>query len=249
MQKDNTKQSIFCCVPGSCVFYLESGVFDMIWFFSVAGICLLFWCSYANYRQGNAKKDVKSFLMDKAFRDTLIGLISVVLGVTIAINFSDVLEKRENSVKMKELLKLGSKEIITSYKDNESLLAEYLDGSISTEKVKLKAKARTKTLENILINESVMVSLSPTTYVGLSNHIDIVNQLFSEIQDAQNDDREIAVSLAAVDGSFEAIIFLVNNEIQHLEGKLSEKEVYQKYIDYYNETYGELENSESLDLE
>lgn len=173
----------------------------MIWLFSATGICFLFIFSYFNYKQENAEASVKAFLKNKAFRDMAIGLISVILGVTIAINFSDVLEKNENNSRMIELLRLGANEIVNYYEHNESLLSEYKDGNMPIEKVKSKVMASTKTLENILINESVMVSLSPTTYVGLSNHIYLVNQFYSKLQEVQNDDREIAVCVVVMHSS------------------------------------------------
>lgn len=143
----------------------------MIWIFSIIGVCLLFICSYASFRQGNKTSSVKSFLIDKSFRDMLIELIIVVLGVTIAINFSDVVEKRKTDSRMIELLKLGSAEVTSCYNLNEFWLSSYKEEGASLGHVKYNAQANVKTLENILNNESVMVSITPTTYVGLSNHI------------------------------------------------------------------------------
>ena len=213
----------------------------MVWIFSVLGVCLMFTCSFFNYRQENNTDSFKSYLKDKSFREITIELIVVILGVTLAINFSEILDKRETNARMKELLELGCAEVIASYNANEILLKSYKEKSTSVAEIKYNAQDKTKTLENILNNENVMVSLTPVTYVGLCNHIDLVDHFYSILQEAPEDDKEIATYVAAMDSSFEAIIFLVTNEIAHLEGKQTEKETLQNYTTYYNEKYIEIE--------
>lgn len=111
-----------------------------------------------------------------------IEFIVVVLGVTIAINFADVLETKSTNAKMMELLQLGSAEVIASYNVNEDFLSKYQEGEIPIGEVKANAKAKTQSLENILSSEGVMVSICSTTYVGLSNQIELVNAFYSTLE-------------------------------------------------------------------
>ena len=120
----------------------------MVWIFSVLGVCLMFTCSFFNYRQENNTDSFKSYLKDKSFREITIELIVVILGVTLAINFSEILDKRETNARMKELLELGCAEVIASYNANEILLKSYKEKSTSVAEIKyngVTVKTLTKT--------------------------------------------------------------------------------------------------------
>ena len=71
-----------------------------------------------------------------------------------------------------------------------------------------------------------MLSSWLTKKVNLKEALEIVNRFYSKLQKVQAEDKEIAIYVAASDGSLEPILFLIDNEIACLEGKQSEKETY-----------------------
>lgn len=67
----------------------------MILLFSVVGIFVLFALKYFIDKKDNANIKVKEFIVSKKFLETVTELIVIILGATIAINFTNIQEKRK----------------------------------------------------------------------------------------------------------------------------------------------------------
>lgn len=67
----------------------------MILLFSVVSIFVLFALKYFIDKKDNANIKVKEFIVSKKFLETVTELIVIILGATIAINFTNIQEKRK----------------------------------------------------------------------------------------------------------------------------------------------------------
>ena len=76
----------------------------MILLFSVVGIFVLFALKYFIDKKDNANIKVKEFIVSKKFLETVTELIVIILGATIAINFTNIQEKKENKQRTIALL-------------------------------------------------------------------------------------------------------------------------------------------------
>ena len=207
----------------------------MFWLFTIVGVVVLFGCNYLNYKKENTK--IKGFFINKIFRETLAELIIVVLGVTIAINFSDKLEKKEAKEKLITLLEVSKTEIESTYNFNKFFISEYDKSNISISELKYNSKFNVSTLDNILSNDMVIVTLTPLSYSVLCNNINIAKDFYALISDADKDDEYIYVYVKALNSHLETILFEIDNEISYLDGKKSEVDINANYQNYFSSKY------------
>lgn len=207
----------------------------MVWLFTIVGVVVLFGCNYLNYKKENTK--IKDFFINKIFRETLAELIIVVLGVTIAINFTDILEKKEAKEKLITLLEVSKTEIENTYNFNEYFISEYDKSNISISELKYNSKFNVSTLDNILGNDMVIVTLTPLSYSVFCNNIDIAKDFYTLISEANKDDEYISMYVKALNSHLETILFEIDNEISYLDGKKSEEDINANYQKYFSSKY------------
>jgi Mn2+/Fe2+ NRAMP family transporter len=94
----------------------------MILLFSVVGIFVLFALKYFIDKKDNANIKVKEFIVSKKFLETVTELIVIILGATIAINFTNIQEKKENKQRTIALLEATKSEIEESYNLNSAFI-------------------------------------------------------------------------------------------------------------------------------
>lgn len=92
---------------------------------SIIGIISLLFLSYMIYRSDVTNPTITNFIISKDFFDTLREFILVILAATIAMNFSNIQDKKITKEKMITLLELSKSEIDSSYTQNQYFIDEY----------------------------------------------------------------------------------------------------------------------------
>lgn len=108
----------------------------MILILSIIGIFGLLFLEYYIYKRDNSNIKIRQFILSNKFFEVLIKLIIVVLGATIAINFSNLQEQKKDKEKSIALLKAAKVEIEESYNMNKHYISMYDEKKIGLGELK-----------------------------------------------------------------------------------------------------------------
>ena len=145
----------------------------MILLFSVVSIFVLFALKYFIDKKDDANIKVKEFIVSKKFLETVTELIGIILGATIAINFTNIQEKKENKQRTIALLEATKSEIEESYNLNSAFISKYDEGNFTIGELKYNASCNLSTLNmrNNADNEDGNIY----TYVkGINSHLETI---------------------------------------------------------------------------
>ena len=163
----------------------------MIWALSIIGIVSLVILNYMIYSRENPNAKIIWFVRSVQCWETLVELIVIVLGATLAINFSDMQSERENKEKVISLLEASRGEVGDSYAVNEYWISMYDANEATLGELKYNASYNIRTLDNILDNDVVIITLTPMSYSVFCNQIDLAGDFNEKIQEAENNDEYI----------------------------------------------------------
>lgn len=204
----------------------------MILLFSVVGIFVLFALKYFIDKKDNANIKVKEFIVSKKFLEAVTELIVIILGATIAINFTNIQEKKENKQRTIALLEATKSEIEESYNLNSAFISKYDEGNFTIGELKYNASCNLSTLNKVLDNDMVIVTITPISYQVLCNNMDNAN-IFNDMRNnADNEDGNIYTYVKGINSHLETILYEIDNEILYLKGKYTEKNVQNKYYEH-----------------
>lgn len=217
----------------------------MILIFTIIGIFVLFLLKYYIYNKENRGIKLKEFLISKKFCETLIELMIIVLGATIAINFTNIQEKQKDKQNAIDLLEEARFEIYESYKLNKVLIEQYDQKNIGIVQLKYNAKNNNATLRKILDNSMIIVTISSLSYRVLCNNVDNANSFYDFIARADKKDKAIYTYIRTMNSHLETIMFEIDNEILYLKGKRSEKNLKVMYNHYFNTKYKSVDSKQT----
>ena len=125
----------------------------MILILSIIGIFGLLFLEYYIYKRDNSNIKIRQFILSNKFFEVLIELIIIVLGATIAINFSNLQEQKKDKEKSIALLKAAKVEIEESYNMNKHYISMYDEKKIGIGELKYNTSYNISTLNKIIDNE------------------------------------------------------------------------------------------------
>ena len=196
----------------------------MVMFISCAGIIALFYIQFILYKMGK-QKNFKEFIKSQQLWNVIKELLVIILGVTLAINFTSAVEERETKEKVIKMLDSIDLEIQTEYDLCKILREDYLAGEIDVDKLALKLTHNTAFSEIILTNDIVVNTMSPNLYVEMSYFIHSINRIHDAIIAGQVPSNMIRSRLNFIELFCESIQKDINIEKLYLQGKISEKEL------------------------
>ena len=121
----------------------------MVMFISCAGIIALFYIQFILYKMGK-QKNFKEFIKSQQLWNVIKELLVIILGVTLAINFTSAVEERETKEKVIKMLDSIDLEIQTEYDLCKILREDYLAGEIDVDQLALQLTHNTAFSEIIL---------------------------------------------------------------------------------------------------
>lgn len=215
----------------------------MILILSIIGILGLLFLEYYIYKRDNSNIKIRQFILSNKFFEVLIELIIIVLGATIAINFSNLQEQKKDKEKSIALLKAAKVEIEESYNMNKHYISMYDEKKIGLGELKYNTSYNISTLNKIIDNDTVMVTITPLSYRIFCNNLDNANKFNTLLMKADAKDENIYRYVNAIDSHLENILFEINNEILHLKGRSTEKNLEKKYSSYIKLKYKRIDGN------
>ena len=215
----------------------------MILILSIIGIFGLLFLEYYIYKRDNSNIKIRQFILSNKFFEVLIELIIIVLGATIAINFSNLQEQKKDKEKSIALLKAAKVEIEESYNMNKHYISMYDEKKIGIGELKYNTSYNISTLNKIIDNDTVMVTITPLSYRIFCNNLDNANKFNTLLMKADAKDENIYRYVNAIDSHLENIIFEINNEIFNLKGRSTEKNLEKKYSSYIKLKYKRIDGN------
>lgn len=178
---------------------------------------------------------VKQFVKSEQLWSVIKEFLAVLLGVTLAINFTSAVEKKQTQEKVIKMLDSVTGEITAQILFNEGFLDSYNEDKISDAELRNNAKGSTALIESILNNDTVIVTTSSTMYSMMINNVDIIQDLWSSVDKASGDD--LATTIKAINTHFKNILWAIQSETKYLQGKCSEDDLKKSYNEYINTVY------------
>jgi len=176
-------------------------------------------------------KRTKDFIKSKQLWNVIKELLVIILGVTLAINFTSSVEKKQNKEKVITMLESVTEEIRMQYFSNSSIIGAYSKDLITSEEaIQTEINGRTAFIENILNNDTVIATTSPIMYSIMICNVDNINDSLSRISTEEG--KDLITSVRCVNNCFENILWAIEAEIKHLQGVYSEKKLHELYIQY-----------------
>lgn len=245
----------------------------MVWIITVIGVIALFMFQYRMFCIENKKpEDIKNgnigtqqnnngnvatqednekiksffrFLMSVNFLKTIIELLVIILGATIAISFTQITEKKQAQERMASLLKLAEDQITTSYKSNVHFLTRYDKGKASIGELKYNSSCETIFIEYLLENNEALTTLTPFTISVLYNNNRNAKLFYETVNKADDKDENIKIYVQSINLHLILMDVAIKDEIDYLEGRSSEEEI-QKH--YHEILFGEFKTIPEEDI-
>lgn len=124
-----------------------------------------------------------------------------------------------------------------SYNLNSAFISKYDEGNFTIGELKYNASCNLSTLNKVLDNDMVIVTITPISYQVLCNNMDNAN-IFNDMRNnADNEDGNIYTYVKGINSHLETILYEIDNEILYLKGKYTEKNVQNKYYKHIETKY------------
>lgn len=196
----------------------------MVTFISCIGIIALFCIQFKLYKM-EERKNIKEFLKSQQLWNVAKELLVIILGVTLAINFTSAVEEKETKEKVIKMLDSINLEIEAEYELCKILKEDYVSGEIDMERLALQLTHNTPFSEIILTNDIMVHTLSSDTYSEISVFIHDINRIHDTIIAGQVPSNMIWSRLSFIELFCEAIQRDIEMEKLYLQGKITEKEL------------------------
>ena len=183
-------------------------------------------------QEDNAKiKSFFGFLMSVNFLKTIIELLVIILGATIAISFTQITEKKQARERMASLLKLAEAQITTSYAKNNFFLKRYDEDKGSIGELKYNSSCETSFIEYILENNEALITLTPFTISVLYSNNTNAKNFYETVNKADEKDENVKIYVQSINSHLNLMDEAIKAEIDYLEGRSSEEEIQKYYND------------------
>ena len=164
-------------------------------------------------------------------------IVELCVYLTVGCVFMLIQEKKENKQRTIALLEATKSEIEESYNLNSAFISKYDEGNFTIGELKYNASCNLSTLNKVLDNDMVIVTITPISYQVLCNNMDNAN-IFNDMRNnADNEDGNIYTYVKGINSHLETILYEIDNEILYLKGKYTEKNVQNKYYEHIETKY------------
>lgn len=191
---------------------------------------------------------IREFLFGKYFLKIVEGILATILGVVVALGIGNMYEEVQNRQKLSELLQEAEREVASSVWGNDVIMTLYDCKSATLEFLCINAECDFSILEMILKNEEMIISMSTTSYSKLSDYVEIANESYQKIIEADRNDEEVYIKLKTLNSELDDILFQIQTEIKYLEGEYTLKELQEKTTEYWEANKTEIPWEEALPL-
>lgn len=164
-------------------------------------------------------------------------LLIIFIGAFIALYVTNYSENMDEKEKVMKLFKIANSEISNEYAHNQYLLAQYDVDSMKIEEVYYNTVNYTDVLENLMNNDTVMITLSAEGYSRILNDMRILNNAYNQLMTLDPQDENIILYLKMMNSHCENLLYSMEVEGKYLNGKYSEKDVHTLYYDYISNKY------------
>lgn len=122
------------------------------------GILMLLLIQFKIYKK-NQNGHIIEFIKSEQSLEILKELLVIILGATVALNFTNIEDKNQTKKTVTKLLEVVYNDISIQYGHNESLVNIYNEKKMSAKQVKYNIQYNTTLFENILNNDTIITTL------------------------------------------------------------------------------------------
>jgi len=215
---------------------------------TMAGLTILIAIQYRLFRienTGTFRQFFKSKLMLEIIKECLI----LTLSVTVAINFASIQEKKQRVETVRRLLESVYTETERDYIFNSLYQQQYEKGELLPNALKSIIVNHNELLENVLQSDSVIISMSPTLYGFINNHVQIRDLAFETLNSIEDNSEQIELLVAMINSHSENILWALEKEIDHLCGKYPERALIKEVESFYAGKYIQIDERNGLRLD
>lgn len=178
-----------------------------------------------------------AFLKSENLLRAIAEFLVIVLGATIAINCTEIYEKRQRQTQVASLLKLAEQQIEYSYNFNESLLKQYNESKEEVGVLKYNVTSQIDLVELILENNDALITLTPFTISMLKSGINNISNTNKRIEKADNKDKDLALYVSMINTNLNLMKESIKYERDYIEGKSSKDELQAQCEELINSTF------------
>lgn len=212
---------------------------------TIMGLTILIAIQYRLFRienTGTFRQFFKSKLMLEIIKECLI----LTLSVTVAVNFANIQEKTQRADTVRRLLESVYTETERDYIFNSFYQKQYEEGELMLHTLKRSIVNHNELLENVLQSDCVIISMSPTLYGFLNNHMQIRNLAFETLSSIEDNSEQIELLVAMINSHSESILWALEKEIDHLCGKYPERALIKEVESFYAGKYVQIDERNGL---
>lgn len=215
---------------------------------TIIGLTILIAIQYRLFRienTGTFRQFFKSKLMLEIIKECLI----LTLSVTVAVNFANIQEKTQRADTVRRLLESVYTETERDYIFNSLYQQQYEKGELLPNALKSIIVNHNELLENVLQSDSVIISMSPTLYGFINNHVQIRDFAFETLNSIEDNSEQIELLVAMINSHSENILWALEKEIDHLCGKYPERALIKEVESFYAGKYIQIDERNGLRLD
>ena len=185
-------------------------------------------------------KRLGAYFTSKSFIKRTIELLVIVLGATIAINFTEVYEKKQTREQVVGLLDLAQDQISASQVHNETILNDYAENN-ELGILKYNLSCDIDLISQILESEDALIILSPFTIGSSYSVIRECNNSKLFIEGADANDKNILLHYEMINSQLDLLNQIIDVEKKYVSGQLSKKEANNQFTNIMNNKFIRIE--------
>lgn len=209
------------------------------------GVLILFVIQFILYKK-KQNRGLKKFLKSEQLIEILKELLVIILGATVALNFTNAEEKKQTKEVVMRLLEVVYNDMGMQYAANETLLNNYERGEMNAQQIQYNVQYNMALLENMLSNDTVITNISPLIYSMLVNDSRNLVSFYESMEENSDNEEYIITMISGMNSHNENIRWALDKEIKHLKGEYKESELEEIYQEYINSKYIEIPNLENI---
>ena len=170
------------------------------------------------------EKSLFDFLTSADFSKAVIDLLVIILGATIAINITDLHEKKQTKEQVVQLLDLARKQAENNIELNEETLQSFKELRVEIGDLKDSVAYEVSMTELVIENNDVVITLTPVTISTLTSAINVINDVCKKIDETDDPDKILNTYIPKINEQLTIMKEAAKIEIDYLEGRCSKQE-------------------------
>ena len=175
------------------------------------------------------EKSLFDFLTSADFSKAVIDLLVIILGATIAINITDLHEKKQTKEQVVQLLDLARKQAENNIELNEETLQLFKELRVEIGELKDSVAYEVSMTELVIENNDVVITLTPVTISTLTSAINVINDVCKKIDETDDPDKILNTYIPKINEQLTIMKEAAKIEIDYLEGRCSKQEAGERY--------------------